>query len=293
MGKASFGRGFGAISARDVGKNCVLRTASTRPRNSLIGVSSAFILFRTNSVVLEGFGMTALQRMLGIAALSFASAFTSVAHAGDQPVVVELYTSQGCSSCPPADAYFAKELVGRDDVIALALHVDYWDYIGWKDDFASPAYTKRQRNYARVASKRSIYTPQMVIGGVDHVVGNRPAELRSQMAKHDAKSSPFDVTLSRSGNKLTVELISESDTRDPMTVQLVRYSPKEVRDIKRGENAGRKLAYHNIVTEWDTLGDWNGRRSKTMTADVSGDDPIVVLVQRRDFGAIMAAAELR
>jgi len=237
--------------------------------------------------------MAALQRWVGIAALSMAGAFASVANAGDQPVVVELYTSQGCSSCPPADAYFGRELVGRADVIALALHVDYWDYIGWKDDFASPENTKRQRNYARVANKRSIYTPQMVIGGVDHVVGNRPSDVRAHLAEHNSKASPVDVTLTRTGDKLSIKLNSTSGERDPMTVQLVRYSPKETRAIKRGENAGRTLDYHNIVTQWETVGNWNARSAKTFTADVSGDDPIVVLVQRKDFGPIVAAAELR
>ncbi len=237
--------------------------------------------------------MAAFQRWVGIAAFLMAGVLASVATAEDQPVVVELFTSQGCSSCPPADAFFGRELVGRDDIIALALHVDYWDYIGWKDDFASPAFSKRQRHYARVASKRSVYTPQMVIGGVDHVVGNRPDDVRRHLSKHEAQTSQVKVTLARNGNQLTVQLETKDNKRDPMVVQLVRYTPKETRDIKRGENKNRTLAYHNIVTHWETLGDWNTRRAKTIRATVSGDQPIVVLVQRRDYGAIVAAAELR
>lgn len=237
--------------------------------------------------------MTALKRWVGIAALSMAGALGSLAQAGEHPVVVELYTSQGCSSCPPADAYFGKELVGRDDIIALALHVDYWDYIGWKDDFANPAYTKRQRGYAQAAQKRSIYTPQMVIGGVEHVVGNRPADVRKNLAKHSAAVSKIDLDVTRNGDRLTIKLDSESNQRDPMVVQLVRYSKKETRDIRRGENAGRTLDYHNIVTHWETVGDWNARRAKTLTANVPGDAPVVVIVQRKGFGPIVAAAELR
>ncbi|MBT5374998.1 MAG: DUF1223 domain-containing protein, partial [Rhodospirillaceae bacterium] len=88
------------------------------------------------------------------------------------PVVVELFTSQGCSSCPPADA-FLNDLSRRDDVIALSLHVDYWDYIGWEDPFATPESTNRQRRYAPVLAARSIYTPQMVIDGAAHEVGSK------------------------------------------------------------------------------------------------------------------------
>lgn len=237
--------------------------------------------------------MAALHRWIGIAAVSLAPALASLATAGEQPVVVELYTSQGCSSCPPADAYFAKELIGREDIIALALHVDYWDYIGWKDDFADPAYAKRQRNYARVAQKRSVYTPQMIIGGVAHVVGNRPSEVRRHLAAHESQGAGIDLAVTRNGNRLSIKLDADQAQDGPMTIQLVRYSPQETRDIKRGENAGRTLDYHNIVTRWETVGEWNGRRSKSFTARVNGDEPIVVIVQRKNFGPIVAAAELK
>jgi len=96
----------------------------------------------------------------------------------DGPVVVELFTSQGCSSCPPADKILG-ELAKRDDVIALSLHVDYWDYLGWKDDFASPAHTARQQGYATALGERMMFTPQMIIGGTDSVVGSRAMELIS------------------------------------------------------------------------------------------------------------------
>lgn len=113
------------------------------------------------------------MRILGtlFALWAAASVVTAPAASADEKtVVVELFTSQGCSSCPPADALLA-ELDKSADVIALALHVDYWDYIGWKDSFADPENTERQRGYARAAKARSIFTPQMVIGGVDHVIG--------------------------------------------------------------------------------------------------------------------------
>mgnify|MGYP000680805641 CR=1 FL=1 len=142
-----------------------------------------------------------IRSLVAVAGLSAASQV----YAGG-PVVVELYTSQGCSSCPPADAFLERELAERDDVIALALHVDYWDYIGWKDDFADPAYTRRQRSYAHAAGHRTIYTPQMIIGGVDHVIGSHPSEVKGFIAQHEKLASDVSVTLERNGDSLEITL---------------------------------------------------------------------------------------
>ena len=216
---------------------------------------------------------------------------TGAAHAGG-PVVVELYTSQGCSSCPPADAFLERELADRDDVIALALHVDYWDYIGWKDDFADPANTVRQRGYARAAGQRSIYTPQMIIGGQDHVIGSKPRDVKHFIGEHAAAANDVAVTLKRNGNTLEIALDPGTVARSKMSIQLVRYTPRQTREIKRGENAGRNLTYANIVTEWLRVGTWNMRSERTFKAQVEGDEPIVVLVQHENHGKIIAAARL-
>ncbi|GAA6207909.1 DUF1223 domain-containing protein [Cognatishimia sp. WU-CL00825] len=237
--------------------------------------------------------MIRITRMIAAAMLGTLSGIALPVMAAEHPVVVELYTSQGCSSCPPADAYFNRELANRDDVIALALHVDYWDYIGWKDDFADPAYTKRQRNYAKAAGKRSIYTPQMVIGGLDHVVGNVPRDVKAHLNAHAGLDAGIDLDISRKGDRLTIALQAQEALDVPMTVQVVRYTKEEIRNIKRGENAGRTLTYTNIVTSWDTIGEWNTRRAKTMKTKVKGDSAVVVLVQRKGFGRIVAAALLR
>lgn len=214
----------------------------------------------------------------------------AAAWAGERPVVVELYTSQGCSSCPPADAFLA-ELAQRDDVIALALHVDYWDYIGWKDIFANPLFTARQKAYARAAGSRTVYTPQMVIGGVDHVVGLRPMEVADLIAAHRAAPSPVELGVERREGGFVLR--ARSAGPDAMIVQLVRYVPEQTVAIKRGENGGRTLRYTNIVTEWHALAEWDGAAPLEMAVQVQGDLPAVVLVQRRGPGPILAAARLR
>jgi len=211
--------------------------------------------------------------------------------AGDNPVVVELYTSQGCSSCPPADAILHD--LGKDrDIIALALHVDYWDYIGWKDEFADPAFTQRQRNYARAAQARTIYTPQMVIGGVDHVIGNRPAEVAATVSAHKELKDVANIDVNRRGRDITVTLTSEGNLRGPMVVQLVEYEPRQTVSIKRGENAGRTLDYANVVTRWETVGKWNGQFRKRVTATLSSERPAAVILQRDGHRAIVAAAHV-
>ncbi len=219
--------------------------------------------------------------------------FASQVAASDNPVVVELYTSQGCSSCPPADAYLKDVLASREDVIALALHVDYWDYIGWKDEFANPDYTKRQQGYARAAGTRTIYTPQMIIGGQDHVIGAKPGKVSGLIDKHKSQETPVSIATSMKNGTLTINLNCEIAMDEHLTVQLVRYTPEEVVDIQRGENAGREIAYANIVTDWNTVAEWDTSKPLKMMMPVQGDDRTVVIVQRMKNGPIIAASRVQ
>ena len=227
--------------------------------------------------------------------LSYVAAAWAVlggAAAADGPVVVELFTSQGCSSCPPADKILA-EIANRDDIIALALHVDYWDYIGWKDSFANPAFTERQRAYAHAAGARSIYTPQMIVGGRDHGVGTKPMKLAEFINVHAEAPDAVSVELSRAGDRVTIEARATAAVSSGMVVQLVTYTPTATVEIKRGENAGRTLAYHNIVRDWIEVGKWDGRGTFRAEARVPGGMPVAVLVQARDAGPILGAAKSR
>lgn len=227
---------------------------------------------------------------LALAATLFGLA-TSVA-AQNNPVVVELFTSQGCSSCPPADALM-HELAEREDVIPLALHVDYWDYIGWKDPFGNPAHVQRQRAYAAEGKRRTIYTPEMVVGGVTDIVGAKPMALSKAIAEHARMPSKVALELARSGETLSINAEYLSDGPAPMTVHLLRYTPKHTTKIKRGENRGRTLDYANVVEGWTVLTEWDGAAPLTITANVKGDKPTVVIIQQDGVGPILAAARLR
>ncbi|SEW03342.1 hypothetical protein SAMN04488515_0744 [Cognatiyoonia koreensis] len=229
-----------------------------------------------------------------ISALVFAASLAGGAAVAEQTTgtVIELYTSQGCSSCPPADDML-KELASRDDVIPLALHVDYWDYIGWVDDLANPAFTARQQAFAEAAGARTIYTPQMVIGGMDHVIGSRPMEVMDQIVAHNARPDPVDITMSRSGDTLTIDAETVQNTRGDAVVQLVRYVPEITRNITKGENAGRTMAYVNVVYSWEVATVWDTSAPLSLQAVVEGEDPIVVIVQDGTNGPILGAAQLR
>ncbi len=208
------------------------------------------------------------------------------------PVVIELYTSQGCSSCPPADALLV-ELTERDDVIPLALHVDYWDYIGWKDSHANPAFTKRQKAYARAAGQRTIYTPQMIVGGIDHVVGYKPMRLAKLIEDHAERPAAVEVSAVRNGTTVDIRARPAAGGARDVVVQLVRYLPRDTVDIRHGENAGKTLTYANIVTEWRVLGTWDGAAPLEMQAEIEGDGPVAVILQKPGHGPIVAAAHLR
>ena len=219
-------------------------------------------------------------------------AVAGVAAAQSSPVVVELYTSQGCSSCPPADKYLG-ELAKRGDVIALSLHVDYWDYIGWKDVFADPKFTDRQHAYARASGKRMVYTPQMVIAGQDHVVGTKPAEVRRLIKTHSNTLDPVKLSVTRKGDRLEIMAEPLKEGLGRMVVQMVRFKDGQTVRIKRGENAGRDLAYHNIVTDWVVLKEWNGRSPLSISTKFTGDDDCVIIIQRASHGPVLAAARVR
>lgn len=226
-------------------------------------------------------------------ALAFMGTFgVTPALAQDNKVVVELYTSQGCSSCPPADALL-HDLAGRPDVIALALHVDYWDYLGWKDSFSNPDFTARQHAYARAANATTVYTPQMVIGGKDHVIGSKAMEVIDHVAQHRNAADQIAMTLTRNGNAVQINAQSNAGRLGNLIVQVVRYTPEETVAIRRGENAGKTISYNNIVHTWDEVGRWDGSRPLAITAPASGSDPIVVIIQADRHGPILAAAEIR
>lgn len=219
-------------------------------------------------------------------------AIAAPGNAQSKLVVVELFTSQGCSSCPPADALLAK-LTQRDYVIPLALHVDYWDYIGWKDIFGDKAYTARQKAYASAAGKRTIYTPQMIIGGTDHVAGHKPMDVVDLINAQMGMESPVELHISRNGDKVQIAASVHGNLKQTLIIQLVRYEPMKAVKITRGENAGRTIDYANVVTEWQEIGRWNGSEPLQMDVQAKGAAPIVVLLQEPGPGQILAAARLR
>ncbi|MCK0166137.1 DUF1223 domain-containing protein [Jannaschia sp. S6380] len=190
----------------------------------------------TTSLARATFLATALALPAGVAA---------------DPVVVELFTSQGCSSCPPADEMLG-QLAHRDDVIALSLHVDYWDWIGWADTFADPAYSDRQRGYAAAAGSSVVYTPQFVVGGVDQVAGPSGMELADLIVAHDGVTG--DILRQGEGRKV----VAASSGKRGQLIRVI-YRPETTVRILRGENAGRNITYHNVVESWTVLSDWDGR----------------------------------
>ena len=216
----------------------------------------------------------------------------AVAPVGAEPVViVELYTSQGCSSCPPADEFVAM-LASDPRILPLALHVDYWDYIGWADKFAQGKFTDRQRAYAKAVGSRTIYTPQLIIGGQDRIEGFSPEETADRLREHLASGSTIRLTVTREGDQLVIRAEADPQLDAPVRVQLVRYKPQETVNIERGENAGKTVTYHNIVTSWEGLGNWEGQQPLELSAPYEGQEPGAVIVQTAGPAAILAAVRV-
>lgn len=220
-----------------------------------------------------------------------ASAETSSVETGTPGVVVELFTSQGCVACPPADALMGR-LASRDGVIALSLHVDIWDYLGWPDPFAQPAFTERQKAYARSVGARSIFTPQMIVAGNHRVDGLRSMEIADLLRDLAGQHTSVRLRLERNGDLLVVMAEADPPLQAEATVELVRYAPSATTTVNAGENAGRTVTSHNIVTAWETLGHWDGNGPISFHVRIDGSDPVVVMVQELGPGAILAATRL-
>lgn len=211
---------------------------------------------------------------------------TFPAAAGERPVVVELFTSQGCSSCPPADAYLA-ELARRGDVLALSLHVDYWNYIGWKDPFSSAWATERQREYGRTLAQRYVYTPEMVVDGAAHAVGSNRADVEGLIAAARRQEGPL-LAVAREGEALRVSIGAGAGSG---TLLLVRFEHEHVTKIGRGENGGRTLRNVHVVREIRRIGEWEGTPLALDLPAPEGD--AAILLQASGHGRMLAAAKIQ
>ena len=227
-------------------------------------------------------------KALVLAAGIFAAVNSSVDAAENKSLtLVELHTSQGCSSCPLADAFLG-ELAKRDDVMALSVHVDYWDYIGWKDCFANPENTKRQRRYAQYLGLRYVYTPQMVIDGADHVTGSDRTKTLKNI-KAAAKTKGLAVRVRRDGDGFRISV--PAGAKEEAAVWMALFDNRHDTEIKCGENSGRTLGYCNVVREMIRIGTWSGQTLTITTkgADMPADgrDGCAVIVQSIKTGRIL------
>lgn len=220
----------------------------------------------------------------------FLSLLASPALAG-RSVVVELYTSQGCSSCPPADALLV-ELAADPSLLALSFHVHYWDYLGWKDPFSLSASTDRQRAYASILRERT-YTPQMVIDGVYSVVGSNRSKVHSAIARAQGvmRTIPVTLTPDETNRALDIHIPAVSGDYGRVDVWEIRFKPRAVTPVAAGENKGRTIENANNVTAIHHLGFWQQKewRHRLDLNAVSGDG-IAVLLQDGQKGLILGAA---
>jgi hypothetical protein len=183
-------------------------------------------------------------------------------------------------------------LAKRDDVIVLAYHVDYWDYIGWKDIFAKPEFTKRQKVYASTGNRRSIYTPQMIVNGQDAVVGSDIMAIMELVQHHKRFVDLIDMTVRQTNGRVEVQL-SPKKAVPPAEIRLVQYETMAEVAITRGENAGKVMQYSNIVIGDHVVDRWSGNANYKGAFDLGARKNIAVVVQVLGQGPVLASAILR
>ena len=214
------------------------------------------------------------------------------ARAAGEPVVVELFTSQGCPACPPAEA-FLRELAGRDDVIALEYHIDYYDYAGWKDPFGDPQFTRRWRRYANALGARYDYTPFMVVGGAAHLVGSKRTEVKRRILqeRETAKLRPR-MSLEMTDGAATVTIDGDGPA-GIFDVMLAAYDARHETAVTAGENRGKTLINVRVVRDFRRIGQWAGDPvTVTVALPQAAGSGCAVLLQRAGGGPILAAVSI-
>lgn len=230
--------------------------------------------------------------VLGLVALAAGWGLPAAAQEA-APVVVELYTSQGCNSCPPADALLG-EIARQPGVIALSFHVDYWNYLGWHDPFSNKKFTYRQKEYAMALRQTGVYTPQMVVQGRRGEVGSdRRAVVKAIADARKAKPGATIVLEKIEGNRLRA-VVSALNGAKGANVYLALFDRRHATKIPRGENEGKTLTNHHVVREWKKLGQLEGEKDEfAITAAGEGGEKrsgAAVIVQHGKGGAILGAA---
>lgn len=202
----------------------------------------------------------------------------SPAFAGGKSVI-ELFTSQGCNSCPPADKLLGT-LAQNPNLIPLTLAVDYWDYLGWRDTLALHSHTKRQRSYAKMRGDMNVYTPQAIVNGVKYAVGSDAQQISAALRNHPSNDPEIPLAVKRDGENISVDV---GTGQGKATVWMLAVTSKVEVKIAKGENKGATITYFNVVRAWRNLGAWSGApvRTSIPVAELTknGADSVVVFVQ--------------
>lgn len=229
---------------------------------------------------------------LGAAALAVPLFTPQAQAASDMPVLVELFTSQGCSSCPAADR-LAATLKASTGATVVSFNVDYWDYLGWRDTLAKPEYTQRQMDYAKSRGDNDVYTPQMIIDGDRHAVGSNQAQVTNAISAAYKTQAKLPMTLTANDKELIVEL-GEGASTPEATLWLMAIAPTVLVKIDRGENAGKEIEYQNVVRKLVPAGLWNGQAAKLTfprKGIVTGDVKSCLAVLQKDkIGQVLGMA---
>ena len=234
---------------------------------------------------------------LGAAAAASFIAGKAVAAAAAPDVVVELFSSQGCSSCPPADRLLT-ELRAKPGVLALSYHVDYWDYLGWKDTLGSPEFSQRQYDYAKARGDMDVYTPQMIINGGKPMVGSQRSEVYAVLDQSRQAQWPVALNMTDDGNEIIVDcgvFTGVGEAPGEATLWLMPILDEARVVIERGENSGQEIAYNNVVRKMMPAARWTGKASR-MALPRDGLLPpdctsCVALLQQGKLGRVLGAAK--